>query len=69
MHTTYNYGANLGGSSDTPYPAGSGHAAGYKWAQDKGITDSADCGGTGSFNAGCVAYCTDQKTNDADSNT
>lgn len=37
----------------------SGHKAGYKWASDKGITNSSDCGGNSqSFIEGCQAYVT-----------
>ena len=35
----------------------SGHEAGYKWANDKGITDFNDCGGNSqSFKEGCQSY-------------
>ena len=36
----------------------SGHSAGYKWAERKGITDEDDCpvGNSQSFHEGCVAY-------------
>ena len=35
----------------------SGHEAGYDWAEEKGITDPADCGGnSNSFIEGCEAY-------------
>lgn len=69
MPTAYNYGTNAGGSSDTPYPAGSGHAAGWRWAQDKGITDASDCGGQGSFKEGCEAYCEAQNPKSDDGAT
>ena len=40
----------------------SGHSAGYKWAERKGITDEADCpyGNSQSFHEGCIAYTGDQ---------
>lgn len=35
----------------------SGHDAGYKWAEERGITDPDDCGGKSwSFEEGCQAY-------------
>jgi hypothetical protein len=35
----------------------SGHEAGYSWAEDRGITDSDDCGGkSASFEVGCRVY-------------
>ena len=38
----------------------SGHAAGYRWAEDKGITDEADCSGDSqSFIEGCLVYLQD----------
>ena len=41
----------------------SGHEAGYKWAQEKGINDTDDCGGNSeSFIEGCKAYAEEQKT-------
>lgn len=34
-----------------------GHKAGYEWAEDRGISDPADCGGNSkSFIEGCRAY-------------
>lgn len=40
----------------------SGHEAGYEWAEDKGITDSSDCGGnSNSFIEGCEAYAEEQE--------
>lgn len=39
----------------------SGHEAGYKWAEEKGITDPDDCGGKSrSFIEGCHAWAEDQ---------
>jgi hypothetical protein len=40
----------------------SGHSAGYKWAEKKGITDEDDCpyGNSQSFHEGCIAYTQDQ---------
>ena len=39
----------------------SGHEAGYEWAEDKGIEDPDDCGGTSwSFEEGCRAYAEEQ---------
>jgi hypothetical protein len=51
--TTYSdQGAPYGCTDDC-----SGHEAGYKWAEDKEITDPDDCGGdSNSFREGCVAY-------------
>jgi hypothetical protein len=39
----------------------SGHAAGYRWAEEKGIQDESDCpqGNSQSFHEGCVAYTQD----------
>lgn len=40
----------------------SGHAAGYRWAERKGITDASECplrGGATSFYEGCLAYTED----------
>jgi hypothetical protein len=39
----------------------SGHSAGYKWAEKKGLQDEADCpqGNSQSFHEGCVAYTQD----------
>jgi hypothetical protein len=39
----------------------SGHSAGYKWAEKKGIDDETDCpdGNSQSFHEGCVAYTQD----------
>ena len=35
----------------------SGHIAGYRWAQRKGIKDPSECGGNSqSFYEGCLAY-------------
>lgn len=35
----------------------SGHEAGYAWAEENGITDPDQCGGTSnSFYEGCLAY-------------
>lgn len=35
----------------------SGHQAGYKWAEEKGITNPNNCGGNSqSFIEGCCAY-------------
>lgn len=39
----------------------SGHEAGYNWAEEKGITDSSDCGGnSNSFIEGCESYVEEQ---------
>jgi hypothetical protein len=41
-----------------------GHEAGYEWAQDKGITDSDQCGGKSwSFEEGCRAYAEENSEN------
>jgi len=46
----------------TTHYLGSGHEAGYEWAERKGITDSEDCDAAGehsnspSFAEGCNAY-------------
>lgn len=35
----------------------SGHAAGYEWAENQGISDQSDCNGnSNSFNEGCQAW-------------
>jgi hypothetical protein len=46
----------------------SGHAAGYKWADDHDITDELDCpeGNSQSFHEGCVAYTQDNMRSDPD---
>lgn len=42
---------------ESPYDDGSGHDAGFQWAEQKGITDSSDCGGdSDSFIEGCQEY-------------
>lgn len=42
---------------ESPYDDGSGHDAGFQWAEQKGITDSTDCGGdSDSFIEGCQEY-------------
>lgn len=47
----------------------SGHEAGYEWAQDKGISDSSDCGGnSNSFIEGCEAYAAEQEEDSQDDN-
>lgn len=34
-----------------------GHEAGYAWAEDNGVSDTADCGGNSwAFEEGCAAY-------------
>lgn len=39
----------------------SGHEAGYAWAEDKGVVDAEDCGGSSqSFEEGCRAYADQQ---------
>ena len=40
----------------------SGHAAGYRWAERKQVTDSSACplGGSNSFHEGCLAYTEDR---------
>ncbi len=44
----------------------SGHEAGYEWAEDKGITDSSDCGGnSNSFIEGCEAYAEEEEEAEA----
>jgi hypothetical protein len=40
----------------------SGHQAGYKWAEQKGIESEEDCGGdSNSFIEGCQAYVEEQQ--------
>ncbi len=40
----------------------SGHSAGYRWAQKKGIDDDDDCtGNSNSFIEGCLAYVEENK--------
>lgn len=34
----------------------SGHNSGWAWAAENEVTDSIDCGGSGSFQEGCEAY-------------
>ena len=39
-----------------------GHEAGYKWAEEQGITDELECGGNSeSFREGCMAYAEEQQ--------
>jgi hypothetical protein len=41
----------------------SGHEAGHRWAEEKGIDDPDDCGGNSqSFIEGCRAYAEEQRT-------
>ena len=38
----------------------SGHAAGYRWAEENGVTNASDCGGNSqSFIEGCETYAND----------
>ena len=47
----------------------SGHEAGYKWAEQKGITSPDDCGGnSNSFIEGCQAYAESQESESAQEN-
>ena len=47
---------------------GSGHAAGYQWAQEKGITDETELPErAGSFRDGAAAYLAEQKKDESDS--
>lgn len=42
---------------ESPYSDGTGHDAGFQWAEEKGITDPSDCGGdSDSFIEGCEEY-------------
>lgn len=44
-------------SIESPYDEGTGHDAGFQWAEEKGITDPSDCGGdSDSFIEGCEEY-------------
>ncbi|MGW8185000.1 MAG: hypothetical protein ACWGHO_02720 [Candidatus Moraniibacteriota bacterium] len=46
----------------------SGHEAGYKWAEEQGITDSSDCdGNSNSFIEGCESYADEQEEDSYDS--
>ncbi len=48
--------------SDTPFPAGSGHAAGYLWAQDRDIESEDQLPQRpGSFRDGAAAYLESKK--------
>jgi hypothetical protein len=39
-----------------------GHAAGREWAEQRGVTDEAECGGNSwSFREGCVTYAREQE--------
>jgi hypothetical protein len=40
----------------------SGHAAGYRWAERRGVEDASECpyGNSNSFHEGCLAYAEDQ---------
>lgn len=42
---------------ESPYDEGSGHDAGFRWAEQNGIIDPSDCGGNSdSFVEGCREY-------------
>lgn len=42
---------------ESPYDEGTGHNAGYVWAQTNGLTDPSECGGdSDSFIQGCQEY-------------
>lgn len=42
---------------ESPYDEGTGHDAGYQWAEQNGITDPSNCGGdSDSFIDGCKEY-------------
>jgi len=42
---------------ESPYADGSGHDAGFQWAEENGIDDPAECGGNSvSFIEGCEEY-------------
>ncbi len=46
-----------GGSSDSPFPGGSGREAGYNWAKSKGITQESELPQRqGSFRDGAAEY-------------
>lgn len=41
----------------SPYDEGTGHDAGFQWAEENGIDDPTDCGGdSDSFIEGCEEY-------------
>ena len=45
----------------------SGHDAGYQWAEEHGVTDASECGGTSwSFEEGCAAYAEEQSDQSED---
>ncbi len=45
-----------------PYDEGSGHDAGYQWAEDNGVEDPDDCdGNSNSFIEGCQTYAEEQE--------
>ena len=53
--------------SDSPFPAGSGHAAGWQWAKDKGIESEDDLPERpGSFRDGAAAYVASLKPESSD---
>lgn len=53
-------------NTDSPFPAGSGHAAGWQWAKDKGIESEDDLPDRqGSFREGAAAYLASLKSDEA----
>lgn len=49
-----------------PYDEGTGHDAGYQWAEDNGVEDPDDCdGNSDSFIEGCQTYAEEQQDNNA----
>ena len=55
--------------SQTAAFAGAGHDAGYKWAEEKGITNPSDCSGnSNSFIEGCQGYAEEQQQKEQEEN-
>lgn len=51
------YQEDTGQPIESPYDEGTGHDAGYQWAEQNGITDPSNCGGdSDSFIDGCKEY-------------
>lgn len=64
MKSPFGYG---GTSHVSPFASGSGHEAGYVWAQTKGITDESEAPSReGSFREGALAYVASLKDKSGD---
>lgn len=61
------YQEEPGTAIESPYDDGSGHDAGFQWAEENGIMDSSDCSGNSdSFIEGCQEYANTLSSEPAD---